>query len=116
MKTRFAGRRSPLPAGLALGLAGLLGLLTAPSASAVVLPTAWTVTASPMTLTEGHNTHVHVTVTGGTDAIGCVVVSVPSGFTVINVKVISVPTGTYWRARSARPRRRPPSRPARMAP
>ena len=83
---------------LAVLLAAGLAILTAPATSAAVLPTLWTVTATPMVLTEGQVTDVTLTVTGGDTRIRCLVVSVPAGFTVLGEGVDSVPAGQTWTA------------------
>ncbi len=80
-------------------LAAGLAILTAPVTSAAVLPTIWTVSATPMVLTEGQVTDVTLTVTGGDTRIRCLVVSVPAGFTVLAEGVDSVPAGQTWTAR-----------------
>lgn len=80
-------------------LAAGLAILTAPVTSAAVLPTLWTITATPMVLTEGQVTDVTLTVTGGDTRIRCLVVTVPAGFTVLAEGVDSVPTGETWTAR-----------------
>ncbi|HXX60271.1 MAG TPA: hypothetical protein VEI48_03155 [Candidatus Sulfotelmatobacter sp.] len=82
-------------------LATGLAVLTAPVTSAAALPTAWTVTATPMTLDEGQATDVTLTVTGGDTRIRCLVVSVPAGFTVVGESVTGVPTGQTWTARQS---------------
>jgi len=51
-----------------------------------------------MVLVEGQATDVTVTVTGGTDRLRCVVVSVPADFTVLAAQVVSVPGAETWRA------------------
>jgi hypothetical protein len=69
--------------------------------AAAVLPTAWTITATPLTLTQGQASDVTLTVTGGTDRIRCLLVSVPADYEVLDASVVTVPPGESWNARSS---------------
>jgi hypothetical protein len=93
-----ARRRVAAAAVVAVMLAALLALLTTPLTAAGVVPTAWTVTATPLTLTEGQAADVTLAVTGGTTRIRCLLVSVPADFTVLDANVASVPAGETWNA------------------
>ena len=86
-------RRAAVAAGLAAALAALMALLTTSLTAAAVLPTAWTITATPLTLTQGQAADVTLTVTGGTDRIRCLLVSVPADYEVLDASVVTVPTG-----------------------
>ncbi len=91
-------RRAATAAGVAAALATLMALLTTPFTAAAVVTTAWTITATPPTLVEGQVSDVTLTVTGGTDRIRCLLVSVPADFTVLAASVVSVPAGETWTA------------------
>lgn len=62
----------------------------------------WSLTGSPLTLTEGAATHVDLTAKdlgggGGGDEITCVTVLVPSAFSISSVSIQSLPAGyTNW--------------------
>ncbi|HEY5275298.1 MAG TPA: hypothetical protein VIK38_01960, partial [Coriobacteriia bacterium] len=88
---RYRGPVS-LALALALGLAVATGL-----ASPVNAAYNWSITAAPPALTVGVATNVTLTVTPGNQHIGCVTVSVPSGFTVLSVSVGSA-SGATWTA------------------
>jgi len=84
---------------LAAGLAAMaLGLIIAASPATVSAMSYWRLTLSPSALEVGVPTNVTATVTQGTDPIGCVVITVPAGFTVSGVTITSVPSGLHWTA------------------
>ncbi len=70
-----------------------------PGAPAVVRATnPWTLGVSPSALTEGVAADVSLSVTDGSEMIGCVTVDVPAGFAVLGARVSSVPAGSVWGA------------------
>jgi len=90
----WASRVTRTVAGLVLGATLIwLAVAVGPARGA---PLGWTVTASPLTLVEGQATDVILTVTPGTQQIGCLVVTVPAGFSVSGASVTSVPAGAVW--------------------
>ena len=94
-------RRAAVAAVVAAALAALMALLTTSLTAAAVLPTAWTITATPLTLTQGQASDVTLTVTGGTDRIRCLLVSVPADYEVLDASVVSVPPGETWNAHAS---------------
>jgi hypothetical protein len=92
----MAARRCLVAAALALVWLGAAALPGRPSAVDAVNP--WQVAVSPTVLTEGVPTDVSVTVTDGSETIGCFVLDLPAGFTVVGASVSSVPSGDVWSA------------------
>jgi hypothetical protein len=90
----MAPRRSLLTA--AVVAFAVAAALVRPEPAAATNP--WTLALSPTTLTEGVATNVTLTVTDGSELIGCIVVAVPAGFTVLGADVSSVPTPGSWSA------------------
>jgi hypothetical protein len=89
-------RRSFLAAATALALACVALAAGFADPGPVRATNPWIVALSPGSLVEGAATNVTVTVTDGSEMIGCVVVQVPAGFAVLSAGVTSVPAGTSW--------------------
>jgi hypothetical protein len=94
------GRSLSLAPALVLALLTLVGSGSAPTSAATLSP--FTVSATPLTLTEGQATDVQLTVSAATGPgaapIGCIVVTIPSGFSVLAASVVSVPVPGTWSA------------------
>ena len=88
-------------ASVALALLWLAATALPGRPAPVSAATYWSIALSPMTLTEGVPTNVTVTVTDGTQAIGCVALNVPAGLTVVSTGVSSVPAGFVWSSAGA---------------
>ena len=80
------------------GIAGLSLLALFLGAGSIAADTPWKISASPTSLVEGQQTQVVLTVTGGTQKIGLVAVTIPSGYEVKAAAVISQPHGGKWTA------------------
>ncbi len=99
----MVARRILLAAALALGWLGAASVAGIPVAvpggpAAAKATNPWQVSLAPMALTEGIATDVSVTVSDGSQMIGCVTLDVPAGFTVVGASVSSVPPGFVWTA------------------
>ena len=79
---------------------GMLLVGLAPAAAAVA---AWQISASPTSFPEGRPTQVVLTVTGGSQPIGLLTVTIPSGYQVASAKVLSAPAGQIWAAAVSSP-------------
>ncbi len=86
---------------VAVPVALVLSLVSPTLVQVEAAASTWTVTARPAALIEGQATTVTLTVTGGPTPIGCIGVSVPSGFAVLGASVLEVPTGDVWTAATA---------------
>jgi hypothetical protein len=71
----------------------------APAAAGV----AWRISASPTSFPEGSSTRVVLTVTGGSQAIGLLTLTIASGYRIVGATVLSVPAGQTWTAVVASP-------------
>jgi hypothetical protein len=91
-----ASQRAALGAALALVAALALACLAAAPGTVRGAVLAWTVSASPLTLVEGRPTDVVLTVNPGSQQIGCLIVTVPGGFSVAAASITSVPAGAVW--------------------
>ena len=91
-------RRGLLGAASALTLAGLASAAALANPGSAWATNPWTMTLAPTALVEGTATNVTVTVTDGSEMIGCVVLHVPAGFAVLSAGVSSVPAGTWTSA------------------
>jgi VCBS repeat-containing protein len=90
-----AARRRFRPAALLLAI-----LVSTILASPVAAARLWTIAAAPSTISASTDSNVDLTVqatggNGGGDEIGCVMVTVPAGFTVVGSSIVSVPAGTW---------------------
>lgn len=80
------------------GTASLSLLALFLGAASIAADTPWQISASPTSLVEGQQTQVVLTVTGGTQMIGLVAVTIPSGYIVKQAAVISQPQKGKWTA------------------
>jgi hypothetical protein len=90
----MAARRATVA--LAMTLIGLATAAIPGSPGTVSAATFWSLGLSTTVLTEGVATNVTVTVTDGIQAIGCIELNLPAGFTVVGTSVSRLPPGFVW--------------------